>query len=100
MKEYGQARTKVWRGRAEKVRRLLAEGPMSIEELAEALGEPLNLVAHTVRQMRDRNGGVMDSPDEPGKVERFRPAPKAAASARVAGPVTIGRGLRWFVESR
>lgn len=95
---FESARQKTWKGSAAAVRKALADadGPLSSEEIAEATGLSVDQVISAAAQMATISGGVMQSPDEPGKWELFRPTSvRREASAKFAGPITIGRGLKW-----
>ncbi len=76
---------------------------MSLDELAAALCVDRDKICKAVFEMARRNGGVMKSPDEPGrrraarcaaKYELFKPSPEAPklsknGSGQIAGPRTM-----------
>lgn len=93
-------------GMTEAIRKLLGEEDgLLMPEIAERLGKDLETVRRAVHQMtRFGAGAYAKGPRDARRYYLFERAavgvrPRAEGSSRFAGPVTIGRGSRWFADS-
>ncbi len=88
-------REKTWKGHSARIRAALAEGSMSTAELAEQLELTESQVVHACAQMAMIQGGVLFR-DGKWRLWKHEPkGPRREASAKFAGPITIGRGFKW-----
>lgn len=91
-------------GMTEAIRRVLGEHDgLLMAEIAELLGKDFEVVRKTVHQMtRFGSGAFAKGPRNARRYYLFERAAvgvkhRVEASARFAGPITIGRGSRWFL---
>lgn len=95
-------------GLTERVRVELRREPLSINRLAERLGEHPAKVKGSIQQLCERLGGFAPVPWTPrsarlyASVEWIRAndprREERGGSGEIAGPILIGRGFRWWVE--
>lgn len=90
-------------GLTAKIRAELAKGPATIEHLVQCTGEKRDRVKSMVQQLVHQTGGVVALPGTPARYALYSQARQQTRARRprqgsgnVAGPVTIGRGYRWW----